>query len=56
MHGGFEADCAPSGVGSAWRAFAQLKFKEKGLAVDLNLKLLKDKKVVSEKWTYLWQP
>ena len=39
-----------------WRAFALLKFKEKGLAVDLNLKLLKDKKVVSEKWTYLWQP
>lgn len=39
-----------------WRAFAQLRFKEKGLSVDLSLKLLKDKKVASERWSYLWQP
>ncbi len=39
-----------------WRVFAHLKFKEKSRAVDLRLKLLKDGKVVSEKWTYLWQP
>ena len=39
-----------------WRAFVQLKFKDKSLAVDMNLKLVKDKKAVSEKWNYHWQP
>lgn len=39
-----------------WRAFVHLKFKDTGAALDMNLKLLKDKKVVSEKWSYYWQP
>ena len=39
-----------------WRAFLILKFPDAGRAVDLNLELVKDEKVVSEKWTYLWQP
>ena len=39
-----------------WRVFLQLRFTEKSRAVDLNLKLLQNKKIVAEKWNYLWQP
>lgn len=39
-----------------WRVFVQLKFKDKSRAVDLSLRLCKDGNVVSEKWTYFWQP
>ena len=39
-----------------WRVFVQLKFTDKGRPVDLSLKLLKAGRVVSETWTYFWQP
>jgi glucan biosynthesis protein len=39
-----------------WRVFAHLKLKEKGRPAELNLKLLQDGKVVTEKWNYLLQP
>ena len=39
-----------------WRVFNLVRFADGGRAVDLNLKLVKDGKVVSEKWNYLWQP
>ncbi len=39
-----------------WRVFLILKFADGKTPADLNLRLSYNRKVVTEKWNYLWQP
>ena len=39
-----------------WRVFTQVRFADQSRAVELNLRLMRNQRVVTEKWNYLWQP